>query len=148
MCLFLSVFLYLGFLRDLCEVLLYLLLPPGDFHNKNMRYFLRVSRGRPCSTRLRTTGMKNNQAQRITSLHRENADLHVLFVNQELQGATIDKEMKVMHICCCYRKAIVCLDKNEVIDLFYHFLCFSSPTGSTYWAVTMEMLKSKCMSIQ
>ncbi|KAJ3609230.1 hypothetical protein NHX12_023754, partial [Muraenolepis orangiensis] len=30
-----------GFLRDLCEVLLYLLLPPGDFHNKNMRYFLR-----------------------------------------------------------------------------------------------------------
>lgn len=32
-----------GFLRDLCELLLYLLLPPGDFHNKNMRYFLRVS---------------------------------------------------------------------------------------------------------
>uniref|UniRef100_UPI00398E6799 sorting nexin-13 isoform X6 n=1 Tax=Pristiophorus japonicus TaxID=55135 RepID=UPI00398E6799 len=31
-----------GFLRDLCEVLLYLLLPPGDFHNKNMRYFLRI----------------------------------------------------------------------------------------------------------
>ncbi|XP_005991338.1 sorting nexin-13 isoform X2 [Latimeria chalumnae] len=30
-----------GFLRDLCEVLLYLLLPPGDFHNKNMQYFLR-----------------------------------------------------------------------------------------------------------
>uniref|UniRef100_A0A671RVX0 Sorting nexin-13-like n=1 Tax=Sinocyclocheilus anshuiensis TaxID=1608454 RepID=A0A671RVX0_9TELE len=30
-----------GYLRDLCEVLLYLLLPPGDFHNKNMRYFLR-----------------------------------------------------------------------------------------------------------
>uniref|UniRef100_A0AAY4DDW1 Sorting nexin-13 n=1 Tax=Denticeps clupeoides TaxID=299321 RepID=A0AAY4DDW1_9TELE len=30
-----------GFLRDLCEVLLYLLLPPGDFHNKSMRYFLR-----------------------------------------------------------------------------------------------------------
>ncbi|XP_069050837.1 sorting nexin-13 isoform X2 [Lepisosteus oculatus] len=30
-----------GFLRDLCEVLLYLLLPPGDFHNKNMRYFVR-----------------------------------------------------------------------------------------------------------
>lgn len=32
-----------GFLRDLCELILYLLLPPGDFHNKNMRYFLRVS---------------------------------------------------------------------------------------------------------
>ncbi|XP_029299422.1 sorting nexin-13 isoform X6 [Cottoperca gobio] len=31
-----------GFLRDLCELLLYLLLPPGDFHNKNMRYFLRI----------------------------------------------------------------------------------------------------------
>ncbi|XP_016428389.1 sorting nexin-13-like [Sinocyclocheilus rhinocerous] len=31
-----------GYLRDLCEVLLYLLLPSGDFHNKNMRYFLRV----------------------------------------------------------------------------------------------------------
>nr|XP_015213312.1 PREDICTED: sorting nexin-13 [Lepisosteus oculatus] len=31
-----------GFLRDLCEVLLYLLLPPGDFHNKNMRYFVRI----------------------------------------------------------------------------------------------------------
>ncbi|KAK1172935.1 sorting nexin-13 isoform X1 [Acipenser oxyrinchus oxyrinchus] len=30
-----------GFLRDLCEVLLYLLLPPGDFHNQNMRYFVR-----------------------------------------------------------------------------------------------------------
>ncbi|KAI1902512.1 hypothetical protein AGOR_G00045520 [Albula goreensis] len=30
-----------SFLRDLCEVLLYLLLPPGDFHNKNMRYFVR-----------------------------------------------------------------------------------------------------------
>ncbi|XP_051729593.1 sorting nexin-13 isoform X3 [Ctenopharyngodon idella] len=30
-----------GYLRDLCEVLLYLLLPSGDFHNKNMRYFLR-----------------------------------------------------------------------------------------------------------
>uniref|UniRef100_A0A8C1WCU0 Sorting nexin 13 n=1 Tax=Cyprinus carpio TaxID=7962 RepID=A0A8C1WCU0_CYPCA len=30
-----------GFLRDLCEVLLYLLLPPGDFHNKNMRYLLK-----------------------------------------------------------------------------------------------------------
>ncbi|MGH0133440.1 UNVERIFIED_CONTAM: hypothetical protein FKN15_077355 [Acipenser sinensis] len=30
-----------GFLRDLCEVLLHLLLPPGDFHNKNMRYFVR-----------------------------------------------------------------------------------------------------------
>ncbi|XP_072109477.1 sorting nexin-13 isoform X5 [Mobula birostris] len=30
-----------AFLRDLCEVLLYLILPPGDFHNKNMRYFLR-----------------------------------------------------------------------------------------------------------
>ncbi|KAK1173157.1 sorting nexin-13-like isoform X1 [Acipenser oxyrinchus oxyrinchus] len=30
-----------GFLRDLCEVLLYLLLPAGDFHNKNMRYFVR-----------------------------------------------------------------------------------------------------------
>ncbi|XP_064204393.1 sorting nexin-13 isoform X4 [Anguilla rostrata] len=30
-----------GFLRDLCEVLLYLLLPPGDFHNRNMRYFVR-----------------------------------------------------------------------------------------------------------
>uniref|UniRef100_A0A3P9N5I9 Sorting nexin 13 n=1 Tax=Poecilia reticulata TaxID=8081 RepID=A0A3P9N5I9_POERE len=25
----------------LCELLLYLLLPPGDFHNKSMRYFLR-----------------------------------------------------------------------------------------------------------
>ncbi|XP_056597434.1 sorting nexin-13 isoform X2 [Triplophysa dalaica] len=30
-----------GYLRDLCEVLLYLLLPPGDFHNKNMRYLLK-----------------------------------------------------------------------------------------------------------
>ncbi|KAF7221700.1 transcript variant X2 [Nothobranchius furzeri] len=30
-----------GFLRDLCELLLYLLLPPGEFHNKSMRYFLR-----------------------------------------------------------------------------------------------------------
>ncbi|XP_069769901.1 sorting nexin-13 isoform X2 [Narcine bancroftii] len=30
-----------AFLRDLCEILLYLILPPGDFHNKNMRYFLR-----------------------------------------------------------------------------------------------------------
>ncbi|XP_072365281.1 sorting nexin-13 isoform X4 [Scyliorhinus torazame] len=30
-----------GFLQDLCEILLYLFLPPGDFHNKNMRYFLR-----------------------------------------------------------------------------------------------------------
>ncbi|XP_036394647.1 sorting nexin-13-like isoform X2 [Megalops cyprinoides] len=30
-----------GFLRDLCEVLLHLLLPPGDFHNRNMRYFVR-----------------------------------------------------------------------------------------------------------
>ncbi|XP_059568471.1 sorting nexin-13 isoform X3 [Myotis daubentonii] len=30
-----------GFLRDLCEVLLYLLLPPGDFQNKTMRYFVR-----------------------------------------------------------------------------------------------------------
>ncbi|XP_072910212.1 sorting nexin-13 isoform X6 [Hemitrygon akajei] len=30
-----------AFLRDLCEVLLYLILPAGDFHNKNMRYFLR-----------------------------------------------------------------------------------------------------------
>ncbi|KAJ8354430.1 hypothetical protein SKAU_G00219970 [Synaphobranchus kaupii] len=30
-----------GFLKDLCEVLLYLLLPPGDFHNRNMRYFVR-----------------------------------------------------------------------------------------------------------
>ncbi|XP_032901781.1 sorting nexin-13 isoform X2 [Amblyraja radiata] len=30
-----------AFLRDLCEVLLYLILPPGDFDNKNMRYFLR-----------------------------------------------------------------------------------------------------------
>ncbi|KAM4550372.1 sorting nexin-13 isoform 2-T2 [Fundulus diaphanus] len=30
-----------GFLRDLCELLLYLLLPSGDFHNKSMRYFLR-----------------------------------------------------------------------------------------------------------
>uniref|UniRef100_A0A803Y2D0 Sorting nexin 13 n=1 Tax=Meleagris gallopavo TaxID=9103 RepID=A0A803Y2D0_MELGA len=28
-----------GFLRDLCEVLLYILLPPGDFQNKIMRYF-------------------------------------------------------------------------------------------------------------
>ncbi|XP_043921495.1 LOW QUALITY PROTEIN: sorting nexin-13 [Protopterus annectens] len=36
-----------GFLRDLCEVLLYLLLPSGDFHSKNMRYFVReiLSRG-------------------------------------------------------------------------------------------------------
>ncbi|XP_012514852.1 PREDICTED: sorting nexin-13 [Propithecus coquereli] len=31
-----------GFLRDLCEVLLYLLLPPGDFQNKIMRYFVRA----------------------------------------------------------------------------------------------------------
>ncbi|XP_070582619.1 sorting nexin-13 isoform X5 [Erythrolamprus reginae] len=30
-----------GFLRDLCEVLLYLLLPPGDFQNKIMRYIVR-----------------------------------------------------------------------------------------------------------
>ncbi|XP_069504602.1 sorting nexin-13 isoform X3 [Ambystoma mexicanum] len=30
-----------GFLKDLCEVLLYLLLPPGDFQNKIMRYFVR-----------------------------------------------------------------------------------------------------------
>ncbi|XP_066483508.1 sorting nexin-13 isoform X2 [Tiliqua scincoides] len=30
-----------GFLRDLCEVLLNLLLPPGDFQNKIMRYFVR-----------------------------------------------------------------------------------------------------------
>uniref|UniRef100_A0ABM5GNY8 Sorting nexin-13 isoform X4 n=1 Tax=Pogona vitticeps TaxID=103695 RepID=A0ABM5GNY8_9SAUR len=30
-----------GFLRDLCEVLLYLLLPPEDFQNKIMRYFVR-----------------------------------------------------------------------------------------------------------
>ncbi|XP_031213315.1 sorting nexin-13 isoform X1 [Mastomys coucha] len=30
-----------GFLRDLCEVLLYLLLPPGDFQSKIMRYFVR-----------------------------------------------------------------------------------------------------------
>nr|XP_033786840.1 sorting nexin-13 isoform X4 [Geotrypetes seraphini] len=29
-----------GFLKDLCEVLLYLLLPPGDFQNKIMRYFV------------------------------------------------------------------------------------------------------------
>uniref|UniRef100_A0A672NLI5 Sorting nexin 13 n=1 Tax=Sinocyclocheilus grahami TaxID=75366 RepID=A0A672NLI5_SINGR len=36
-----TVFFGAGYLRDLCEVLLYLLLPPGDFHNKNMRYFLR-----------------------------------------------------------------------------------------------------------
>ncbi|XP_030644730.1 sorting nexin-13 [Chanos chanos] len=35
-----------AFLRDLCEVLLYLLLPPGDFHNKNMRYFLRETLAR------------------------------------------------------------------------------------------------------
>ncbi|CAJ0967889.1 unnamed protein product [Ranitomeya imitator] len=36
-----------GFLKDLCEVLLYLLLPPGDFQNKIMRYFAReiLSRG-------------------------------------------------------------------------------------------------------
>ncbi|KAM9304281.1 sorting nexin-13 isoform 1-T1 [Morus bassanus] len=36
-----------GFLRDLCEVLLYILLPPGDFQNKIMRYFVReiLSRG-------------------------------------------------------------------------------------------------------
>ncbi|XP_044151728.1 sorting nexin-13 isoform X2 [Bufo gargarizans] len=36
-----------GFLKDLCEVLLYLLLPPGDFQNKIMRYFVReiLSRG-------------------------------------------------------------------------------------------------------
>ncbi|XP_063308466.1 sorting nexin-13 isoform X2 [Pelobates fuscus] len=36
-----------GFLKDLCEVLLYLLLPPGDFQNKIMRYFIReiLSRG-------------------------------------------------------------------------------------------------------
>ncbi|XP_054846843.1 sorting nexin-13 isoform X5 [Eublepharis macularius] len=36
-----------GFLRDLCEVLLYLLLPPGDFQNKIMRYFVReiIARG-------------------------------------------------------------------------------------------------------
>ncbi|MEE6466405.1 hypothetical protein FKM82_006940 [Ascaphus truei] len=36
-----------GFLEDLCEVLLYLLLPPGDFQNKIMRYFVReiLSRG-------------------------------------------------------------------------------------------------------
>lgn len=33
----------LGFLRDLCEVLLYILLPPGDFQNKIMRYFVRVN---------------------------------------------------------------------------------------------------------
>uniref|UniRef100_A0A8C5PUH7 Sorting nexin 13 n=1 Tax=Leptobrachium leishanense TaxID=445787 RepID=A0A8C5PUH7_9ANUR len=31
-----------GFLKDLCEVLLYLLLPPGDFQNKIMRYFVRI----------------------------------------------------------------------------------------------------------
>ncbi|XP_053570100.1 sorting nexin-13 isoform X1 [Bombina bombina] len=30
-----------GFLKDLCEVLLYLLLPPGEFQNKIMRYFVR-----------------------------------------------------------------------------------------------------------
>ncbi|XP_053117029.1 sorting nexin-13 isoform X3 [Hemicordylus capensis] len=30
-----------GFLRDLCEALLYVLLPPGDFQNKIMRYFVR-----------------------------------------------------------------------------------------------------------
>ncbi|XP_019389810.1 PREDICTED: sorting nexin-13 isoform X1 [Crocodylus porosus] len=30
-----------GFLRDMCEVLLYILLPPGDFQNKIMRYFVR-----------------------------------------------------------------------------------------------------------
>ncbi|XP_059584926.1 sorting nexin-13 isoform X2 [Alligator mississippiensis] len=30
-----------GFLRDVCEVLLYILLPPGDFQNKIMRYFVR-----------------------------------------------------------------------------------------------------------
>ncbi|KAE8596405.1 hypothetical protein XENTR_v10016090 [Xenopus tropicalis] len=36
-----------GCLKDLCEVLLYLLLPPGDFQNKIMRYFVReiLSRG-------------------------------------------------------------------------------------------------------
>ena len=30
-----------SYLQDITEVLLYLLLPPEEFHNKNIRYFLR-----------------------------------------------------------------------------------------------------------
>ena len=39
----LSVFLPPDYLCDISEVLLYLLLPPEDFHNKPFRYFFRVS---------------------------------------------------------------------------------------------------------
>ena len=34
---------FLEFLRDLSEILLYLLLPPDDFHNKILRLLARVS---------------------------------------------------------------------------------------------------------
>ena len=33
----------IDYLSDISEMLLYLLLPPEDFHNKPFRYFFRVS---------------------------------------------------------------------------------------------------------
>jgi len=36
-------FFFSEYLQDLSEVLLFLLLPPGDFHNKPFRYIARVS---------------------------------------------------------------------------------------------------------
>ena len=36
-------FIFIDYLSDISEMLLYLLLPPEDFHNKPFRYFFRVS---------------------------------------------------------------------------------------------------------
>ena len=55
-----------GFLRDLCELLLYLLLPPGDFHNKNMRYFLRVSTLKKQYIHIKSHAyLKNKRSQQV-----------------------------------------------------------------------------------
>ena len=41
--LYLFDFIIIDYLSDISEMLLYLLLPPEDFHNKPFRYFFRVS---------------------------------------------------------------------------------------------------------
>lgn len=77
-----------GFLRDLCELLLYLLLPPGDFHNKNMRYFLRVS------------------THKIHK-HKPRAHLHITQNNHNMCHFTGLNDKYDVHKCHCATLAVI-----------------------------------------
>uniref|UniRef100_A0A8B9KQR5 Sorting nexin 13 n=1 Tax=Astyanax mexicanus TaxID=7994 RepID=A0A8B9KQR5_ASTMX len=124
----------LSFLRDLCEVLLYLLLPPGDFHNKNMRYFLRVRFAYTCPTSADINVIKNQ----INSL---------LFVKKvcetRIQRLQSGKEVDALKLAANFGKlCIIPLDHilvhNIALQFFMDYMQHMGGQADLFFWLTVE----------